>query len=205
MTRLLATLLGLLLTLLAVPASALAPTPIPDDFPLTWRIAENESGEQPTASADGDGVMELRACDRAAWPLRTGAVSERLAVRATGPEYADARELVVLRNARAAVRLVAAVRRTIRACVDRPDAGRQWTEWTGRAAQTGYDSFTFSLTYSTSLGASAIQVVRVGSGVLVTEASGEGTLGSLRPTIRKQTRVGRHLAASMCEFARAGC
>jgi hypothetical protein len=128
-------------------------------------------------------------------------VEDRLAVEATGPEYVDARELVSMRGARVAVRAVARIRAALADCT-RPVRGAVWTV---HPADTGYDSVTFTLTYTRGLGASVFQVLRVGKGVLITHQYSEGTLESSGPSIRQRTRLGRDLAAKMCVFARAGC
>lgn len=205
MTRLLAALVTLGLLLAAAPASGTTgttPTPVPDDFPLALRIAEDEAtGEQPVPGPDAPGVSTWRACGERLWPLAPSTVEDRLGVRATGPEYLDARELVSMRGARVAVRALARIRRALAGCT-RPVRGAVWTV---HAADTGYDSVTFTLTYTRGLGASVFQVLRVGKGVLITHVYGEGTLETSGATIRRQTRLGRDLAADMCVFARAGC
>jgi len=184
------------------PALAVTPTPIPDDFPLALRIAENESdGEQPVPDPDAEGVSKVKACGEQLWPLAPARVEDRLAVRATGPEYVDARELVSMRGARVAVRAVARIRTALAHCT-KPVRGAVWTV---HRAYTGYDSVTFTLTYTRGLGASVFQVLRVGKGVLITHVYGEGMLETSGPNIRRQTRLGRDLAAYICVFARAGC
>ena len=215
MKRLLA--LVLAAVLLAAPAAAAAPpsapasgptsgpaepTPIPDDFPLALRISVNDvDGEQPVPSADGRGVGRYAACRERLWPLAPTRVEDRLAVRATGPEYLDARELVSMRGAQVAVRALARMRTALAECTE-PVRGAVWTV---HRADTGYDSVTFTLSYTRGLGLSVFQVVRVGKGVLITHTYGEGMLSDARANIRRQTRVARDLAAEMCVFARAGC
>jgi hypothetical protein len=206
MTRLLGALLALGLLLGAAPATATngaTPTPIPDDFPLALRIAENEStGEQPVPGPDAKGVSKWRACGEQLWPLtRSGVVEDRLGVQATGPEYLDARELVSMRGARVAVKAVARIRAAVARCTE-PVRGAVWTV---HRADTGYDSVTLTLSYTRGLGLSVFQVIRVGKGVLITHAYGEGMLSQSRAGIRRQTRLGRELADDMCVFARAGC
>jgi hypothetical protein len=205
MTRILAILIALGFFLGAVPARATTgttPTPIPDDFPLALRIAENESdGAQPVPGPDARGVSTSKVCGERWWPPARSGVVDRLGVRATGPEYLDARELVSMRSARVALQAVARIRRALAGCTE-PVRGAVWTV---HAAETGYDSITFTLTYTRGLGASVFQVLRVGKGVLITQVYGEGTLESSGATIRRQTRLGRDLAGGMCVFARAGC
>lgn len=188
----------------AARAAALAatPTPIPDNFPLALRIAENEStGEQPVPAPDAKGVARWRACGAQLWPLAPSRIEDRLAVQATGPEYLDARELVSMRGARVAVRALARIRSDLAACTS-PHRGAVWTV---HDAFTGYDSVTFTLSYTRGLGLSVFQAVRVGKGVLITHSYGEGLLSQSRDDIRRQTRLGRDLATHMCVFARAGC
>ncbi len=187
----------------AARAAALVPTPtpVPDDFPLTLRIAENESGVEPVPSAVAAGIGRPRACGDRLWPRNPRRVIDRLAVRTTGPEYLDARELVAMRGVRAALRTMEAIRFVLGHC-QHVEGGRVWTV---HFQDTGYDAITFSRTYTEGLGASAFQVIRVGTGILLTHVYGEGTLEAIRPTLRRQTRLGRDLAAEMCVFARAGC
>jgi len=128
-------------------------------------------------------------------------VEDRLAVRATGPEYLDARELVSMRGARVAVRALSRIRRALADCTE-PVRGAVWTV---HAADTGYDAVTFTLSYTRGLGLSTFQVLRVGKGVLITHTYVEGTLASSGVDLRRQTRLGRDLAVDMCVFTRAGC
>ena len=174
----------------------------PGRLRLALRIAENESdGEQPVPAPDSAGVSRFRACGERLWPLAPSWVKDRLAVQATGPEYVDARELVSMRGAQVAVRALARIRRALAECT-RPVRGAVWTV---HAAETGYDTVTFTLSYTRGLGLSVFQAVRVGKGVLITHTYNESMLANSGAGIRKQTRLGRDLASEMCVFARAGC
>ncbi|HXH77056.1 hypothetical protein [Nocardioides sp.] len=204
MTRLITTLLALVLLFTAAPATATAatPTPIPDDFPLALRISVDDAdGEQPVPAPDAKGIGRIPACGERLWPLAPALVEDRLAVRATGPEYLDARELVSMRGARVAVRALARIRTALAACAE-PVRGAVWTV---HAADTGYDAVTFTQSWTRGLGLSTFQVIRVGKGVLITHTYGEGRLSESRGQIRRQTRLARDLAVDMCVFTRAGC
>ena len=122
-------------------------------------------------------------------------------MQATGPEYLDARELVSMRGAQVAAKAVARIRARPR----RLHRAGKTAVWTVHDVDTGYDSVTFTLSYTRGLGLSVFQVIRVGKGVLITHTYGEGLLSQSAPGIRRQTRLGRDLAGSMCVFARAGC
>ncbi|MCW2834330.1 MAG: hypothetical protein JWN68_2283 [Nocardioides sp.] len=205
MTRVITTLLALALLVPASPATATTtatPTPIPDDFPLALRISVDDStGEQPVPAPDAKAIGRIGACGERWWPLAPALVEDRQAVRATGPEYLDARELVSMRRARVAVRALARIRTALTACTE-PVRGSVWTV---HDADTGYDAVIFTQSWTRGLGLSTFQVIRVGKGVLITHTYGEGGLSESRVQIRRQTRLGRDLAIEMCVFARAGC
>ena len=59
--------------------------------------------------------------------------------------------------------------------------------WTVSAVDTGYDSVTFSRTYTQGLGHDSFQVTRVGNAVLLAVSSGEGSIADVETGARERT------------------
>lgn len=182
-------------------AAGAEPEPIPDDFPLALRIAENESdGERPVPSRDGPGVEQVKACGQQLWPIPARRVVDRLRVQATGPEHVDGRELVSMTSVRAARRSLTEIRRTLRGCTE----PRHTVVWTIHESYLSNDSVTFSRTYTRGLGAHLFHVIRVRSGISILH-SYEASLEGISPILRRQVRLGRDLAYKVCKFYLFGC
>ncbi len=184
----------------AVPAEpAELATVIPDDFPLAAGMVEDGGDYTRTGpTRDGDGVGEVEMCGRVVWPGAAG--RDRLVTHVEGPEFSDARELVVFADSDAALGAMAPVRKAAREC---RGTGNQ--VWTPLEEETGWDSVTMGLSYDDGLGSSVFQLTRVGSAVLVVTTSGEGSLQSLPDQGADVTDDTAAIAPAMCAFTAAGC
>jgi hypothetical protein len=175
---------------------------IPADFPLAVGLPEDGGdfrvGEP---SADGAGVGEVEMCGRVVWPAAdTDGGTRRLVVGAEGPEFYEGHELLVHADADAAVDAMEAIRRAARDC---REAGTQ--VWTPLERDTGYDTVTMGLTWSTGLGSSVYQVTRIGAGRLLVTTYGEGTLDSLAQQADDVTQTTTSILPAMCVFTKTGC
>ena len=150
---------------------------------------------------DATGVTRWRACGEQLWPLAQSRIEDRLAVQATGPEYVDARELVSMRGAQVAVKAVARIRADLAACT----TPRRGAVWTVHDAYTGYDSVTFTLSYTRGLGAVGFP------GHPRRQGRPDHPFVRRRPALTEPRRhppadpARPELAPDMCVFARAGC
>lgn len=174
---------------------------VPADFPLDVGLPEDDGETEVYApSADGDGMGEVEMCGRVVWPATGAGPTRRLVTGALGPEYFDGRELVVHEDAYAALRAMQAIRRAAEECrtVDTQ-------VWTVLDQETGYDTVTVGLTYSSGLGSSVFQVTRVGSARLMVSTYGEGSLASLGAQADEVTKTSAEIVPAMCVFTKTGC
>ena len=186
----------------AATATATGVTSIPDDFPLAVGLpADDGETRVSPPSADGDGIGLVEMCGQEVWPLGgTAGGSRRLVTAAHGPEWLDARELVAHADAEVASHAMAVLRDAARTChtIDHQ-------VWTVLDRDTGYDTVTVGLTYDDGLGSSVFQVTRVGSGRLMVQTYGEGSLASLDEQADGVTGTTEQILPAMCVFTKTGC
>ena len=186
----------------STPSSEAGPPTIPEDFPLAIGLPDDGGDfEVAEPSADGDGMGEVEMCGGLVWPIRgTPGGTHRLVTSATGPEYLDARELVVHASAELAQRSMEEMRVAAAMCrsVDNQ-------VWTVLDRHTGYDTVTMGLSYSDGLGSSVFQVTRVGSARLMVHTYGEGSLESLPDQADDVTETTEKIVPAMCAFTKTGC
>lgn len=175
---------------------------IPEDFPLAVRLpGDGGDFEVVGPSADGEGIGEVEMCGGLVWPFGdTPGGTNRLVTSATGPEYLDARELVVHADAELALRSMEAMR--VAAAMCRRDDQQVWTVLD---RDTGHETVTMGLTYRDGLGSSVFQVTRVGSARLMVHTYGEGSLESLLDQADDVTRTTEKILPAMCVFTKTGC
>ncbi len=175
---------------------------IPADFPIAvdlgdWGAADT-TVDGPGPDAEGVG---LDLCGRPAWPT----AADRLAVTATGPEVADARELRVWPSADDAVATMDRLDALLDSCRRIPTGAGPDRIVTRLDAETGWASLTFAITYEQGLGSELYQFTRVGRSVVVTMGYGEGSIETVALGIPRQSELSRRLAERMCSFTEAGC
>lgn len=178
-------------------------TPIPADFPLAQGMdADPEGGELlgPDRSVDGAPVVDV--CGTQVWA--PDLVTERLAVRETGIEYLETRELYTFPTADEASESVTQVREAVTSCPQMEGESYGFTTRTLEGPE-GYDSFTWGYFADEGLDGAAYQLTRVGSAVLVQYATGEMSEQSLQPTADNLTQASLSLAPEMCVFTEDGC
>ncbi|WP_210650334.1 hypothetical protein [Nocardioides sp. SYSU D00065] len=193
----------------ATPSPDSTATPSPDstatpaDFPLAAGMVEDGGDvEVSPPSADGDGVGEVEVCGRVVWPHSDASAPaiRRLVTTAIGPEYADARELLVHRDAAAATAAVEAVREAAASC-----RTSETQVWTPLERDTGHDTVTVGLTFDQGPGSAIFQVTAIGSATLLVHTYGEGTLASLDAQADEVTATTAEIAPAMCAFTETGC
>jgi hypothetical protein len=170
---------------------------IPSDFPITVD-AEKDGGDFTWQGPSADTQQDFPdVCGTQPWPV---AGLDRLGFNVSGPEYGDQRALVSFATADQAVAEVQGIRDAVQACpLD------QNTRYDATPRDTGYDSFTFGVSATNSLGSSGYQVTRVGRAVLVVATYGEGTRDSLPGYADALTTLTGKLTPAMCVFTEAGC
>jgi len=175
--------------LLAVPVGFSLSAGLPDDGgdfervsePVTWTFCDTE------AFPDDD-IVDVR---------REGA---------TGPEYADRRDLRVFRDDRAAHAFLTAAATTATDCPEEQHGVTRWIHSVTPVDGVGEESVRLMQTYETdglvNAGATWWDVIRVGNAVLVTATGGEYLPGeTLGQGIREHDRLLAPIVGSMCVFA----
>jgi len=177
----------------AVPTS----DDIPPGFPITVS-AEPDGGdfrwEGPSARASGVALPDQCPFDE------ISRVTDRLAFNVQGPEYGDDRSLLTFEDADQSVSTLEAIRSAFDRC---PTGGNSLFEALPR--DTGYDSFTFGVSYTDGLGSSVWQATRVGRSLLLLSTYGEGNRDSLPLQADVLTTLAGKITPSMCAFTEAGC
>jgi hypothetical protein len=180
------------------------PYEIPEDFPLNLNmVSQGEFADSiPLPSSDGRaGVASKDPCYE--YSLRP-AVTDRLRVAETAPEYLRERELIVFASADEAV----AHMQTLRSAFEFSCGGEFGQP--GRAVFThpranGYDYTAYTLYYPGQLGNGVYQVGRVGAAVLVELAAGESAGPASPEYLRFLAGDYEQLMAELCLFTVTGC
>ncbi len=128
---------------------------------------------------------------------------------ATGPEFADLRDLRVYTDDEAAHTLLVRAREAVRACPEDEFGATLWLS-EARDADLGDEAVRVVRTYETNgmvnLGATFWHLVRVGNAVLVTAQSGEYLPGdTLGQGIALHERTIAPIIEGMCAFGVTGC
>lgn len=182
-------------------------TTIPDNFPIDLNLESPEGDPVSGPAPDAEGINPIEVCGQEGF--FEGWV-ERIATRATGPEFLDGRELLTFPDEVAAGSEVTAFRDAVVGCSPQRDPAAGPEEptrvWTLHDLEAGEDSFAASLTLEEFLGSSVLHVVRVGNAVLVAQTDGEGELTSTVPLILAEREpLIREIAREMCVFVEGDC
>lgn len=164
----------------AGPAGPAAPaTTVPAELPLTEGMPANDSGEPIAVGHRGVGMRMLDLCGTR--PLRGLDTTDRLTATSSGPEYSSTRDLMVFATAGESDALAAEVVAAARACPEEDSGPGSRTLTEVRASSVGPAAATVVHTYATGdqvgVGAEIIEVVPVGTALLVTSAYAEWTPG----------------------------
>ncbi len=146
-------------------------------------------------------------CDAEAFP--EGASLDTRRAGATGPEYADRRDLRVFPDDRTAHAFLSHAVSAAGRCPEEQHGGTRWIHTVSTGA-LGEDSARILQTYETdglpSPGATWWDVTRVGNAVLVTATGGEYVAGeTLGAGIRSHQRLLSPIVDQMCVFHPDGC
>lgn len=177
-------------------------TAVPGDFPLTEGMPPNDSGEEIAVGPRGVGMRMLDFCGTR--PLRGLDVADRVTAAASGPEYSSTRDLMVFADARRASAVAAQVLDAARGCpVEGSGPGSELLTEV-RASDAGPGAATVVHTYANGgrvgVGAEIIEVVPVGTALLVTSAYAEWSPG---PVLDDGIAQGRQALAPVLEAMRA--
>lgn len=187
-------------------AVAEAPEPagpdlVPEDYPLDAGLF---SGGDVTLEGPGPRVRGVpvadMVCGSTAWPGPAEQRTDRRAVLASGPEYAEIRELVVFDTAEHAAAALEALRADVAGC---PGTGQRVL--TAHEVDTGRDAVTLGETYTEGLGGTAVQVVREGRAVLAVMDAGEFSPESLADFVPELTAETARVARQLDCVWGAGC
>ncbi|RYP82765.1 hypothetical protein EKO23_20970 [Nocardioides guangzhouensis] len=179
---------------------------LPADFPVADGLRRAGAGDggvvtDPSREAAG-GVGVLAPCDAAAWPVTA---RDRLAVRSTGPEMVDARELVTFTDATEAAGVLSALRQAVESCPRQETSDGTLLLDPQEVHGLGHDHVAFFQHSDQGLGGTYWMFVRVGRAVLATSYTGETSSTTLPQLVDEQKLNTDPLVARLCRFAEAGC
>lgn len=156
-------------------------TAVPEDFPITEGMPPNDSGDDIAYGPDDLGLRMLDFCGTL--PLRGVDTTDRLTAASSGPEYSSTRDLMVFADAERAAAATARLLDAAQTCPveESGPGGERLTDV--RASPAGPGAATVVHTYATDgqvgLGAEIIEVVPMGTALLVTSSYGEWSPGPL--------------------------
>lgn len=179
-----------------------AGTPIPEDFPLADGLDETEESDVTGPSADAEAGRVFDVCGTDIWS--PDGLTDRLAVRETGIEYLEARELDVFPTSDEPAESVTLVREAVRDCARIEGESYGYTVKVLDGPE-GYDSVTWGAFADEGLDGGVYQITRVGSAVLVLYSAGEMSETSLQQVADDMTTTTLELAPEMCVFTEDGC
>jgi hypothetical protein len=185
------------------PAPTGTKAEIPGDFPLALdqHAMEGDGGEFIAPSRDAPAVR-AEICGAPAFSV---APVDRLASLATGPEFADARQVTTYATAAEATDQMNTIRSRLDACPS-DGVGDSREHYHRYNADTGYgDSITFGTTYDIGTGGELVQIVRVGRAILALSNSGEFVAESQQDAVPLTTKLAKRILPAMCTFTSAGC
>ena len=182
-------------------------TDIPAGFPLDRDLEPSDGGEKLGPSREAAGINEPDPCVNdeqwQAWPQEYAA---RLGARATGPEHLEGRELITLRDASTAARVLDNLREMLGMCRP-PHAGSDPdTTWTPLDTPVlGDDTLAVSHLEKVGLGGDVYLFTRVGNAVLALDVYGEWAPETAPRGVDDLRGTAEPLVAAMCIYAVDPC
>lgn len=193
----------------SLPPTDRAPGPastvlrVPDVLDLTVDMPLNESGEPVRATRGGVGLSELGFCD-SGQPLQDDGRVDSLSAAASGPEYAETRELVVYPDVARAQAVLDELTDAARACPREASGPQSVTLHAVSNPDLGEAATVVVATYETDgtlgLGAEVVQLVRVGNALLATSEYGESDPQRLEPLLIRSARAIAPVVEQMALF-----
>jgi hypothetical protein len=184
------------------PPSGDATAAIPANFPLAEGLDDTADSDVEGPGPDLETVAALDVCGTELFA--PSGVVDRLAVRETGLEYLETREILTFPTADEPAETLSTMRETVTGCSTVEGESYDWTTRMLEGPE-GYDSFTWGMFATEDLDGRVFQATRVGSALLVVHAAGEMSESSLQPTADALTETTLALASEMCVFTEDGC
>jgi len=183
---------------------------IPSGYPATLARYVPDPGGDGSVAGPGRGVrgpFDLRPCGTPVWPV--GGVVDRTAVKATLPDGAVFREVVLFADSAAASRALAEVAAGYASCEQEPTDDSGYTRGyeverlpLGDEAVSVHWRIEFQ--GAPTIGSTELRWVRVGNAVALLADSSEAMSDDPAPA-DKLDRVARRLSADLCPFAADPC
>ena len=182
-----------------IPSGTVA---IPAGFPLAQGMDDTADSDVEGPGPDVEAGRVVDVCGTDVW-APSGLV-ERLAVRETGIEYLETRELTTFITADEPIEEMTMVRDAVRDCAHLDGDSYGYTTRMLEGPE-GSDSFTWGYFADEGLDGAVFQLTRVGSSILVVFAAGEMSESSLQPQADSLTETTLALTPEMCVFTEDGC
>ncbi|WP_309648140.1 hypothetical protein [Nocardioides sp.] len=175
-----------------------------DAIDLSVNMPDNDDGQPVVPARGGVGLSEVGFCD-SGQPLQDDDRTESMFVASSGPEYSDARELVVYPDVEGAARVLDALVDAAMGCPREESAPGSATLHEVTRSDVGDDSAVVSATYETDgsvgLAAEILQLVRVGNALLVTSRYSESDPTALAPVRAQYAADINPIVEQMCVFS----
>ncbi|GEP36678.1 hypothetical protein NPS01_03410 [Nocardioides psychrotolerans] len=179
-----------------------------DAIDISVNMPDDDDGQPVVQARGGVGLSDVGFCDTGQ-PLNDDGRSDSMSVASSGPEYSDARELVVYPDVEGAARVLDALVDAATGCPrEEPGPGSTTLHEVTRS-DVGDDSVVVSATYETDgsvgLGAEILQFVRVGNALLATSGYSEWDPQALDPVRAQYASDIAPIVEQMCVFSGVTC
>jgi len=191
----------------SAPSQAVA-SPI-DGIDITVNMPANDTGE-PVEQARGDlGLSAVNFCE-IGQPLEQDRRTDSVSAAASGPEYSDARELVLYPDVESAARVLDALTDSAVDCPREESGPDSVTLHEVATTDVGDDATVVSATYeqqdgSVGRAAEILQFIRVGNALLLSSGYGEWDPQALDPVRAQYAEDVAPIVEQMCVFWARGC
>lgn len=172
-------------------------------FPLAQGVLANVDTTVRGPSVDAQGLDHDTVCGQGVWDPQDKA--PRLALNASGPEYAESRELRVYTDANSAVVQMTRLATLAASCTQQPAPSGGTSDVTITPVATGWASLAWGSTATGSRGGDVFLFNRVGRAIVAIRTSGSYSASEVSAALGGPTDTAKALAAPMCRWTTAGC
>lgn len=176
---------------------------VPDTFDLTVDMYENDSGEPVSQTRGGLGLSVVDFCG--VTPFADDGRVDSVSAATAGPEYSDAREVVLYPDEQSAARVLRQVESAARDCPRQPSGPGSTTFTDVSAWPAGEGGIVAVRTYENSLGAEILYFTRVGDALLASSTYGEYHPSNTAEGEAEQARRLTSVVDQLCVFTEEGC
>ena len=176
---------------------------IPDSLDVTVEMYENDSGEPAVQTHGGVGLTPLELCG--VTPFAADGRVDSVSAATSGPEYSDAREVVLYPDEQTAATVLDDLTASARDCPRQESGPDSTTLHEVRPWAEGESGVVVVRTYRTGLGAEIMHFTRVGEALLAASTYGEYDPRNTADGEAEQARRLTPVVSQLCTLLSAPC